>query len=81
MTAGHKHRVVRVKPDGWVLRALTKPLYWVCDPDELPRVDASRYPYGEKKRFLGGKAYTCWYLSALSILHRWTGLTLEVPEP
>jgi hypothetical protein len=62
-------------------RALRHPLYWVADPDELPRIERSPYPYGEKTRYFAGKPYTCWYLSALSVLHRWTGLTLEVHEP
>lgn len=73
MTTGHQHRRVKVRRDGLVHRTLTRPL-WHCM--DVPRVDRSPYPYGPCDEHRA-----CWYLSALSVLHRWTGLTLELPDP
>lgn len=75
MTEGHKHRLVRVTPR--VMRLMRKPLIHCRD---LDRVDASPYPYGPCNLSFG-KNPTCWTLSLLSILHRWTGLTLYVGPP
>lgn len=78
MTPGHKHRTVKVRRDGLVQRVLQRPLITTTN---LPRVEASPYPYGI---LLDGQIQPdpreVYYLSALSILHRWTGLTLKVPS-
>lgn len=82
MTSGHKHREVRVFDDAHplVLRAvkvLQTPLYHSSDRD---KVDASPYPYGPCEPAKGLDS-VCWYLSPLSFLHRWTGLTIRTDEP
>lgn len=80
MTDGHKHRIVTVTSwDRWYVRALRAPL-WHCS--DLPRVDASPYPYGPCPKREGACSghRECWTLSTLGILHRWTGLTLYLPE-
>lgn len=68
MTEGHRHRFVKVKKEGLLARVLSTPIYYSTDYD---RVDRSPYPWGlpspESRRY---------YLSPLSIAHRWTGLTL-----
>jgi hypothetical protein len=69
MTEGHKHREVRATRGSLPVRLLTRPLW---HSRNLPRVDASPYPYGPCPGVTG-----CYYLSALSILHRWTGLALR----
>lgn len=73
MTTGHKHRHLKVKKNGRLHRVLTKPLLMSTD---LKHVEASAYPYGPVFPQMGMQC-PVWYLSALSILHRWTGLTLE----
>lgn len=75
MTYGHKHREVGLPQ--WVIYLLRKPVYYQHDID---RVDASPYPYGEKTRYVGGVRRPVWYLSTLSILHRWTGLAVYVKK-
>lgn len=71
MTDGHQHIVVQLSADvRWqkrLLRFLTKPRYWTND---RRKADLSPYPYGVDR--------DCYYLSILSVLHRWTGLTLKV---
>lgn len=73
MTDGHKHHVVpirtRTRLGKAVLRLLRKPRWHTTN---LRRVDASPYPYGPCDLHRG-----CWYISVMSVLHRWTGLTLE----
>lgn len=82
MTDGHKHRHWVIKSfDSWWVRLLRKPLWTVHDPDLRPKVDASPYPYGVVTEFHGGKVRECYTLTPLGVLHRWTGLTLEVKEP
>lgn len=75
MTDGHKHRLLRVKRGGRLYRVLRHPL-WHCR--DLDRVNRSPYPYGPCA--LSTEPVTCWTLSPLGILHRWTGLTLFVPD-
>lgn len=78
MTTGHKHRHLRVRSwDTPLVRVLRRPLWHRSDTN---RVDASPYPYGVCPQTDQG-APTCYTLSLLGILHRWTGLTLEVREP
>lgn len=81
MTQGHKHHIVRAPR--LIRRALTAPLWRT---ENLARVDASPYPYGvilNGERIPDGKLpkipdpAEVYYLSALSILHRWTGLCLK----
>lgn len=76
MTDGHKHRHVRVKKDGLAVRVLCAPLFTTTN---FERIDASPYPYGptDEEAFRAGERDQPFYLSILSILHRWTGLTLE----
>lgn len=85
MTPGHKHWNVRVRRGGIVHRLLTRP---VIRTTNLPRVEASPYPYGI---LLDGEIQPdpppvepdpseVYYLSVLSILHRWTGLCLRLPK-
>lgn len=83
MTDGHKHRIVRINPStrtgGALYAFLRKPRFHTTD---LARVDASPYPYGPcREHPLNWKdapveAPECYTLSVLSVLHRWTGLTL-----
>lgn len=75
MTDGHKHRIVRTKRNSPLARLLLKPIYHTHD---LRRVSQSPYPYAPCPDKWHISA--CWYLSGLSILHRWFGLTLEVPD-
>lgn len=73
-TPRHKHRTVKVPDNKFglaVIRVLRKPRYWTSD---RTKVDASPYPYGVRMIF-GMETY---YLSALSVLHRWFGLTLDM---
>jgi hypothetical protein len=72
MTEGHRYREVPVSRDSLLARVFTRPVWHTRN---LPRVDASPYPYGPCPGVIG-----CWYLSPLSILHRWTGLTLRYPD-
>jgi hypothetical protein len=72
MTPGHSHRQVRVSRNGLVHRLLTAPLY--CTGN-LRKVDRSPYPYGPCVEHTGH-----WYLSTLSVLHRWSGLALWLPD-
>jgi hypothetical protein len=81
MTEGHKHREVRATRGSLPVRLLTRPLWWTTN---TARADASPYPYGVVTT-AGGFARPDgpterYYLSALSILHRWTGLTLRFPD-
>lgn len=81
MTDGHKHRLVTVR--GWdtlSVRLLRWPLFHTRDVD---RADASPYPYGPCPKREGPchGHRECWTLSALGILHRWTGFTLYIPDP
>lgn len=78
MTAGHKHRVVRTRAGSRLYRVLRKPRYVTTNQR---RVERSPYPYSplpSRERVVEPDRY---YLSLLGILHRWTGLTLEVKEP
>lgn len=59
--------------ESWWVRLMRKPL---VHSTNLTRVDRSPYPYGPCATHSD-----CWTLSTLSILHRWTGLTLEVVDP
>lgn len=85
----HRHWQVTVKRDGWVLRWLQKPLWHTrtvvpairneWDQNRWDRIDASPYPYGPCTGRGHDTAHVeCWYLSALSILHRWTGFSVWV---
>jgi len=80
MTEGHKHRHVMVPSwDVWYVRLLRVQLIHRRD---VEAVDKSPYPYGmcREKCPPGcqGRHGPCYALSPLGILHRWTGLTLEV---
>ncbi len=89
MTPGHKHRTVKVKKGGLIHRTLTYPLKTSTD---LERVEESPYPWGPvakrepispgpgKKPHPVPPQPDAWYLSGLSILHRWTGFTLKVDD-
>lgn len=72
MTEGHKHRTVQIYEGTLAYRFLRWPMYHCSDRE---KVDESPYPYGpcDPK---AGRDSVCWYLSPLSFLHRWTGLTL-----
>lgn len=79
VTDGHKHRMLRVNVHSRLVRWLRKPLRHSTN---YPRVDRSPYPY---RPCTDERCWTryrhprpdCWVLTPLSILHRWTGLTLE----
>lgn len=73
MTAGHKHRHVKIRQGSRLHAFLTKPRYYSVD---MAQIMASPYPYGP---VYPERGYGCpvWYLSILSVLHRWTGLTIE----
>lgn len=72
MTDGHKHRHIKVRRYGLMHVWLTTPRSHETDIDY---VDASPYPYGKCPEHAN-----CWYLSILSVLHKWTGLTLVTEE-
>lgn len=74
MTEGHKHRTVGVPAR--LVPLLRWPMYHTTD---MAKVDASPYPYGPCEPSKGLDS-TCWYLSPLSFLHRWTGLTIRTPD-
>lgn len=80
MTTGHKHRVLTLHVESRthmaLHRVLRKPRFWTTDID---RVDRSPYPYG-RGGISADENTDRFYLSLLSILHRWTGLTLIVLE-
>lgn len=78
MTEGHTHRIVTVKRGGHLHRFLTKPRWHTVN---LMRVDASPYPYGLCAIHVPLTAsQPCYHLSILSVLHRWTGLTLKTRD-
>ena len=95
MTAGHKHRELKLRRDSLLNRILTHPLVF---SDDLDRVDRSPYPWGPiagpsdpvplmpdgqpapKHLTWHSTPPGSWYMSALSILHRWTGLTIRIPD-
>lgn len=88
MTEGHKHREVKVRSfDTRLVRLLRRPVLHVLvifpsgneNHEAMERVDASPYPYGPCPR-TDPKHPTCWVLTPLGILHRWTGLTLRTPD-
>lgn len=79
MTNGHKHREVKVRyPFRWYVRLLQKPL---VVSRNLPMVDKSPYPWGPMPADEHVELPPAYYLSTLSILHRWTGLTLRFDPP
>lgn len=71
MTAGHKHRQITVE-NSRLRKFLTEPRWWTEDVD---RVDRSPYPYGVVPSPYGAD-WDLYYLSILSVLHRWAGLTI-----
>lgn len=84
-TPRHKHRMVRIPENKFglaVIRLLRKQIYRTTD---LVKVEASPYPYGVVLNFKaevapGELAQEVYYMSLLSVLHRWTGLTLDMRE-
>lgn len=74
----HRHRLVLVKNrSAWWVRALRYGIWhsmWFGGSD-FDKIDASPYPYGPCPLH-----EQCYYLSGVSILHRWTGFTLFFPE-
>lgn len=82
MTDGHKHRHIVVPSwDRWYVRLLRKPLihHKTLTHNQYKRIDESPYPYGPCAKHGNRRTdplATCWCLSPLGILHRWTGLTL-----
>lgn len=81
MTEGHRHRHLHIETfDSWWVRLLRRPLLHrrTVSTEQLDAVEASPYPYAPciKRR------NACWDLTALGILHRWTGLVLDnSPKP
>lgn len=73
MTAGHKHRVLTVR-SLWVYRAFRIPIWKTTD---VARVDRSPYPYGAIPVVTDDSIEFVYYLSILSVLHRWTGLAVR----
>lgn len=68
---------IKTTENSLLFRVLRKPVYHCRD---IRRVNESPYPY----RVCPVTNWTqpsCWVLTPLGILHRWIGLTLEVPEP
>ena len=68
MTAGHRHRIVRVKRNGLVHRVLTRPTLAVVGTERAERSRMVFGPTGHPER---------WRLSPLGALHAFTGLTLK----
>lgn len=79
MTEGHTHRRVRMKRSSRLYRMLTRPLVW---SEDYAALDASPYPWRAKDEaaFRQGVRDQPYCLSALGILHRWTGLTLHLMD-
>lgn len=74
-TRFHRHWNLKVKKNGLLYYLLRKPVHWSGD---LKKVETSPYPYGPL--IVNGKETGWWYMSTLSVLHRWTGLTLVVTD-
>lgn len=72
MTAGHRHRIVRLKRDGLLWRALTRPTLHVTD---ARRAQRSRFVYGKVSTELN-----TYRLSPLGVLHGLIGLSLVPKE-
>ncbi len=75
MTAGHKHRHVKVRKGSLLHRVLTKPLRHTYSPKVA---DASRFVYGPCRLHPVPEPFACYHTSPLGILHPLTGLTLDV---
>lgn len=75
----HKHWAVTVRSER-LMEFLRKPRWWTTD---AARVDRSPYPYGVrtgaeiKTRHVSPPAPDHFYLSILSVLHRWTGFSIR----
>lgn len=95
MTAGHKHRMLHVHRHWLLTRLLSHPLVFSDDLERVdaspypwgpiagPGEDAPLMPGGvpaPKHLRWHTDPPGHWYLSALSVLHRWTGLTLVIPD-
>jgi hypothetical protein len=70
--------------DSWWVRALRVPLrHRFCRTDDATWVAVSRspYPYGPCPEHTSAphQRLHCFVLTPLSVLHRWTGLTLSGP--
>lgn len=90
-TRWHRHWEVRIDPStrvgGAVLAWLRKPRYhtrttvYAASRPKLDRIGRSPYPYGPCRESGHNTASVqCWYLSVLSVLHRWTGFTVRTPD-
>lgn len=67
----HKHWGVTVRSER-LMEFLRKPRWWTTD---VARVDRSPYPYGV---MMGNEPVEeIYYLSVLSVLHRWTGFSIR----
>jgi len=85
MTEGHRHFSLKARKDGWVLKALTFPLF-VLPREHLDRVLVSPYPYSvllNDEVVRNGRVpeepddSEQYGLSLLGFLHRWTGLVIN----
>lgn len=84
MTDGHKHRLLHIGHDfdWWPVRLLRTPIKHqrTVQNGKWHKVSVSPYPYGPCENPAHntdtGMDSTCWVLTPLGILHRWTGLTL-----
>ena len=71
MTEGHKHRTIRVRNNGLLRKALTRPTLAYTDTATAER---SRFAWGPTR------CPDVWRLSPLGLLHGLTGLTLWVDK-
>lgn len=78
MTAGHRHRVLHLKPHGVLLYLLQTPLTRSADYE---RVRQSRFTWGPEgaERYAGDgpvRVAQVWRLTPLGVLHGLIGLTV-----
>lgn len=76
MTAGHKHREIKVRPGTRVYRVLRKPL---LHTRATGWVDRSRLVFGVCLARSHAKHPDCWTLSLLGACHGLFGLTIRTP--
>lgn len=70
-----KQKVVRVRRNSPIVSVLTYPVWHTFN---RARVEESRYPFVLCSLGAGPEPEPCFVLTTLGILHRWTGLTLDV---
>lgn len=80
MSAGHKHRVVKIKKNSPIVHLLQTPLAWTADKE---RAESSRWVWGlhDYEEIAGDgpiRRVPVYVMTPLSILHTLFGLTLDL---